>query len=106
MMLENLDSLPDNEPYLWADYLEIWATVSIDKCFSRGELASICVAQAKPKNRAFSDEKWQWAITFIDTRIALFGDNYPFYLSKDRDTIYLKCDDYRQFNENERLYIA
>lgn len=56
-MLENLDSLPDNEPYLWADYLEIWATVSIDKCFSRGELASICVAQAKPKNRAFSDEK-------------------------------------------------
>lgn len=30
-MLENLDSLPDNEPYLWADYLEIWATVSIDK---------------------------------------------------------------------------
>ena len=23
-MLENLDSLPDNEPYLWADYLEIW----------------------------------------------------------------------------------
>lgn len=52
-MLENLDSLPDNEPYLWADYLEIWATVSIDKCFSRGELASICVAQAKPKNRAF-----------------------------------------------------
>lgn len=105
-MLENLDSLPDNEPYLWADYLEIWATVSIDKCFSRGELASICVAQPRSKNRTFCDEKWQWAITFIDTRIALFGDNYPFYLSEDRDTIYLKCDDYREFSENERLYIA
>lgn len=105
-MLERLDSLPDNEPYLWADYLEIWATVSIDNCFSRGELASICVAQARPKNRTFSDEKWQWAITFIDTRIALFGDNYPYYLSDDRDTIYLKHDTYIEFNENEKLYIA
>lgn len=105
-MLENLDSLPDNEPYLWADFLEIWATVSIDNCFSRGELASICRAQAKPKSRGYADEKWQWAITFIDTRIALFGNNYPFYLSDDRDTIHLKHSDYKLFNDHQRLYIA
>lgn len=105
-MLENLDSLPDNEPYLWADYLEIWATISIDKCFSRGELYSICRAQAKPKTRTFSDEKWQLAITFIDTRIALFGASYPFYLSQDRDTIHIKYDSIFDFSENEKLYVA
>ncbi len=105
-MLENLDSLPDNEPYLWADYLEIWATISIDKCFSRGELYSICRAQPKPKSRAFSDEKWQLAITFIDTRIVLYGADYPYYLSDDRDTIHIRHNTPNSFTENEKLYIA
>lgn len=106
MMLQNLDSLPKNEPYLWADYLEIWATVSIDKCFTRGELYSICRAQSTPKTRAYSDEKWQFAITFIDTRNAMFGNDYPFYLSEDRDTIHLKHPTPSEFSDNEKLYIA
>ena len=105
-MLENLDSLPDNEPYLWADYLEIWATVSIDKCFNRGELYSICRAQPRPKTRSYADDKWQAAINFIDTRIALYGADYPFYLSADRDTLHIRHNSPHAFNGNEKLYIA
>ncbi len=105
-MIYELDSLPDNEPYLWADYLEIWATVCADKCFSRGDLSSIGRAQAKPKSRQYCDDKWQYAISFIDTRIALFGNDYPFYLSDDRDTIFIKQKRYLRLSSQQRLYLA
>lgn len=105
-MLERLDSVPDNEPFLWADYLEIWATVSIDKSFSRGELASIFTAQPKPKSRTFSDGKWNDAVNFIGTRIALFGDDYPFRLDDNGDTVYLKNDDHNALTDAQKLYIA
>ncbi len=105
-MIFELDSLPANEPYLWADYLEIWATVSVDKCFSRGDLASICRAQSTPKGRQYSDSKWQYAITFIDTRIALFGNDYPFELSEDRDTLHLKESSYTRLTSQQKLYLA
>jgi len=105
-MIFQLDSLPDNESYLWGDFLELWATVSPDKCFSRGELASICRSQAKPKTRGYADDKWTFATSFIDTRIALFGHDYPFYFSDDKDTIFLKSDNVDDFNHLEKLYIA
>ncbi|EEY5649522.1 hypothetical protein C1599_003966 [Escherichia coli] len=105
-MIFHMDSLPDNEPYLWGDYLELWATVNTDKCFSRGDLASLFRSQANPKSRGYSDDKWNFAATFIDTRISLFGDDYPFYFSDDRDTLFLRKHNIADYNQNEKLYIA
>lgn len=44
-MITNLDSMPSNEPYLWADYIEILALTNIDRSFSRGDLYSTLQAQ-------------------------------------------------------------
>ncbi|HDX9050072.1 TPA: hypothetical protein ROW14_002420 [Yersinia enterocolitica] len=105
-MIIKLDSLPDLEPYFWSDYLEFRALVSADKCFSRGELASLMRSQAVPGSRDLCDQRWSFAIQFIETRIALFGEDYPFYFSADKDTIYLKYELYDDFNKIEKLYLA
>lgn len=44
-MLNNLESIPTNDEYLWADYLEIRAMIHPDKAFSRGDLDSIMRAR-------------------------------------------------------------
>lgn len=44
-MITNLDSMPSNEPYLWADYVEILALTNTDRSFSRGDLYSTLQAQ-------------------------------------------------------------
>lgn len=44
-MITNLDSMPSNEPYLWADYIEILALTNTDRSFSRGDLYSTLQAQ-------------------------------------------------------------
>ncbi|MCT1588447.1 hypothetical protein [Morganella morganii] len=45
IMITNLDSMPSNEPYLWADYVEILALINLDHSFSRGDLYSTLQAQ-------------------------------------------------------------
>lgn len=101
-----MESLPNNEPYLWSDYIELWATINTDKSFSRGDLYSICRSQATPKNRSYSDGKWHDTINFIETRVNLFGDTYPFTISDDRDTVQLS-DNYKAgFTQHQKLYLA
>lgn len=89
-MIIGLDSLPKLEPYLWADFLELRASTSIDKSYSKGELSSLMRAQAEPEARDLSDKRWTYAVNFIRNRIAIFGKSYPFKLSEDGDTVYIK----------------
>ncbi|HFU0728786.1 TPA: hypothetical protein ACGTW6_004462 [Klebsiella aerogenes] len=105
-MIIGLDSLPKLEPYLWADFLELRASTSIDKSYSKGELSSLMRAQAEPEARDLSDKRWTYAVNFIRNRIAIFGKSYPFKLSEDGDTIYIKKTDHEKLTPSERLYLA
>ena len=46
-MITNLDSMPSNEPYLWADYIEILALTNIDRSFSRETYIAHCKLNPK-----------------------------------------------------------
>lgn len=134
-MITNLESMPSNEPYLWADYIEILAMVNPDRSYSRGDLYSTLQAQPEailaeaeenedepeeeeeayiaprrrtPRSisRTYVDRKWSLAVSFIRQRIDLFSDSYPFTLSDDQDTLELRSESDAPFNNLERLYLA
>lgn len=135
-MITNLDSMPSNEPYLWADYVEILALTNTDRSFSRGDLYSTLQAQpeavlveteeAEEENsdnvdeneamarrrprrslsRTYVDKKWNFAISFVRQRIDLFGDSYPFVLSDDNDTVELRNTSEQELTDLEKLYLA
>ncbi|HHQ4308276.1 TPA: hypothetical protein ACSP7Y_004320 [Serratia fonticola] len=104
-MLINLDTLPANDEFFWADFIEIRALVHPDKCFSRGDLDSVMRAQAEEFGREASREKWRLASDFIIQRISIFGDSYPFRLSEDRDTLTLSATN-ENITEIQRLYLS
>lgn len=135
-MITNLDSMPSNEPYLWADYVEILVLTNADRSFSRGDLYSTLQAQPeavlaetdeaeednhetdnadeittrrRPRrglSRAYVDSKWSFAISFVRQRIDLFGNSYPFVISEDRDTVELRSTSVNGLTDLEKLYLA
>lgn len=50
-MLFNLESLPSNDVFFWADFIEIRALVHPDKRFNRGELDSVMRSQPEGYTR-------------------------------------------------------
>ena len=91
-MFANIETPPDtSDEYTWADYLELRALIHPDKCYSRGELASLFTrirstgGHTKDFNEVWSDSKG-----FIRSRAIEFGDAYPFSLSADEDTVELE----------------
>ncbi len=103
-MLNNLESIPTNDEYLWADYLEIRAMIHPDKAFSRGDLDSIMRAQPEEYDREYSGEKWRFGTDFIRQRKTYFGDAYPFTLSVDGDTLTLV--NHINLTTLQKLYIS
>lgn len=103
-MLNNLESIPSNDEFLWADFLEIRAMVHPDKAFSRGDLDSVMRAQPEEFNREQSSAKWRFGTDFIRQRINIFGDSYPFSLSEDGDTLTL--ENYDDLENIKKLYLS
>lgn len=103
-MLNNLESIPSNDEFLWADFLEIRAMVHPDKAFSRGDLDSVMRAQPEEFNREQSSAKWRFGTDFIRQRINIFGDSYPFSLSEDGDTLTL--EQYDDLENIKKLYLS
>ncbi|HAT2781368.1 TPA: hypothetical protein ACJIWU_004383 [Enterobacter chengduensis] len=103
-MLNNLESLPSNDEFLWADFLEIRSMVHPDKAFSRGDLDSVMRAQPEEFNREQSSAKWRLGTDFIRQRINIFGDSYPFSLSADGDT--LSLENYDDLENIKKLYLS
>jgi hypothetical protein len=90
-MISNIDSPPDvSDEYTWADYLELRALVHPDKCYTRGELASL-ITRIRSTGQFSKDPNEIWSDTkgFIRSRSIEFADAYPFTLSVDEDTIEL-----------------
>jgi hypothetical protein len=90
-MFAELNSPPDvSDEYTWADYLELRSLVHPDKCFSRGELASLFTRiRSTGKSVKDANEVWSDVKGFIRDRVIEFGAAYPFSLSADEDTIEL-----------------
>lgn len=105
-MLDNLESLPSNDEFFWADFIEIRALVHPDKCFSRGDLDSVMRAQPEENGREAAREKWKLASDFIIQRQHIFGDSYPFRLSEDKDTLSLKSADDEELTSIQDLYLS
>jgi len=93
-MFQNLDTIPDkSDPYLWADFAEIRALLSIDKCFTRGDLSSVECRNTDLGKRSFKVEnKWKDIISFIEIRTIDFYGTYPFEVSEDGDTLICSSD--------------
>ncbi|GAA3911678.1 hypothetical protein GCM10022405_41050 [Gibbsiella dentisursi] len=104
-MLDNLESLPSNDEFFWADFIEIRALVHPDNCFSRGELDSVMLAQPENRGREASREKWRFATDFVLQRISIFGDSYPFVLSEDRDTLSVSLPE-DSLSTIQKLYLS
>lgn len=88
-MFQELDSPPScSDSFFWADFVELNAIGSQDKCFSRGDL--IGVAQ-RGKDRGITFDpaiKWREILDFAQNRLIYFGDSYPFEISDDNDTLH------------------
>lgn len=106
MMLTNLDSIPSNDDFFWADFLEIRAVVHPDKCFSRGDLDSIMRSQPEEYSREYSREKWRKATDFIRQRIIIFSDSYPFEISEDGDTLTFESQNGEALPHLKQLYVS
>ncbi|HAK34147.1 MAG TPA: hypothetical protein DCM44_04740 [Pantoea sp.] len=105
-MLFNLESLPLNDEFFWADFLEIRAIVHPDKRFNRGELDSVMRSQPENYTREQSQEKWRLAVDFIIQRQVIFGDSYPFQVSDDMDEIIVANQDVNELNSLQHLYLS
>ncbi len=103
-MLNNLESIPSNDEFLWADFLEIRAMVHPDKAFSRGDLDSVMRAQPEEFDREKSAEQWRLGTDFIRQRVHIFGNSYPFTLSVDGDTLTL--ENYDNLDSIQKLYLS
>lgn len=120
-MLFNLDIAPSgDDAFDWADFVELRAITHPDKCFSRGDLAGLLnrakdrserpgadtvasddgvavvtegLDEADGKKTAPTTEaRWRDAINFVNERSTMFGDDYPFTISADKDTVSLRAD--------------
>lgn len=90
-MFEHIDNPPDvSDIYTWADFLELRTLIHPDKCYSRGELASLLTRVASTGRKVGDpNEIWTNTKSFIRGRCVEFGAAYPFSLSADEDTIEL-----------------
>jgi len=93
-MFHRLDSTPDkSDPYLWADFAELRALLSINKCFSRGDLSGIEHRNKDMGEVTFNVEnKWRDITSFVGIRVADFNGVYPFEISQDGDTLACSSD--------------
>lgn len=105
-MLYNLESLPLNDDFFWADFIELRALAHPNKRFSRGELASVMRSQSEGYTREQSQEKWRLATDFIMHRIAVFNESYPFHISSDRDEIILNGSALDELDSVQKLYLS
>ncbi|NML42531.1 hypothetical protein HHL11_02140 [Ramlibacter sp. G-1-2-2] len=90
-MISNLEATPStSDTYSWADYIELRALVHPDKCYTRGEFASL-LARNKSSGGSVPDAQLMWADVraFVRGRQSAFGAAYPFLISQDEDTIEL-----------------
>lgn len=105
-MLFNLESLPSNDVFFWADFIEIRALVHPDKRFNRGELDSVMRSQPEGYTREQSQEKWRLAIDFIIQRRVIFGDSYPFHVSDDMDEVILNETELDLLTALQHMYLS
>lgn len=89
MVLDALECPPDSvEPLLWCDFVELRALVHPDRCFSRGDLASLERRRRDTANSGFqADVRWRDLVNFAGIRQHEFGEAYPFSVSDDGDTL-------------------
>lgn len=90
-MFANIENNPDtSDLYTWSDYVELRALIHPDKCFTRGELASLLNRSRSAGGRAFdASALWADIKKYVRIRIRDFGPNYAFALSADEDTVEL-----------------
>ena len=102
-MLQALENPPQNaDPFFWADFSELRALIHPDKCYSRGDLASLSQRAKDTSNRHINVEKqWHDMVSFVGTRAHTFGKDYPFQVTDDNDTLELKYDE----SPNQRNYL-
>lgn len=104
-MFANIENPPDvSDEYTWSDYLELRALIHPDKCYSRGELASL-FTRIRSTGRPTKDvnEVWSDIKGFIRSRSIEFGNAYPFALSADEDTIELQDG---AFSAEQNFYLT
>jgi hypothetical protein len=103
-MLDNLGEPPaTDDVFRWADFLELRAVVHPDRRFSRGDFVALSKFSftANNQSRGSAESRWNDALIFIDQRIVVFGDVYPFRPSDDRDTLEILD----QLTPMQRLYL-
>lgn len=102
-MLDSLDTPPTGaDAFIWTDYIELRVITSSDQCFSRGELAAV-ERRSRDNGRGFNAEtRWREVINFAGVRGNDFGDNYPFQVSDDEDTLILNFAD----EDGKRIYLG
>jgi hypothetical protein len=91
-MLLSLDVPPKSaDPLFWTDFAELKAVIHPDRCFSRGDLTSLLRRNRDTSvDRSGNDEtRWRDIVTFASTRVSTFGNDYPFHISEDQDTLIL-----------------
>lgn len=102
-MLEKLDTTPGGtDAFFWSDFAELRALTHADKCFSRGDLARLAKVNNGEERSFKSEERWRSLIDFCEIRHREFGEQYPFCVSSDKDTLELKFDD----SPRQRLYLG
>lgn len=103
-MLQALEDPPKTaDPFFWADFAELRALVHPDRCFSRGDLASLAQRMRDTaSDRGFNHEtRWRDLVSFAGARGQAFGAAYPFRVSDDDDTLELAVDN----NAAQRTYL-
>lgn len=102
-MLDFLDTPPSGQDaFIWTDYLELRALASADSCFSRGDLASV-EGRSRDAGRSFKvEQQWRAVADFAGVRQHDFGENYPFAVSTDGDTLEVCFDN----EPGKRLYLG
>lgn len=102
-MFQSLDMPPGRvDGFLWADFAELRAAIHADQCFSRGDLDGVA-RRAKDRGQGFhSEDRWRLITNFVATRVAEFGDAYPFSVSDDGDTVSLELG----ASPLKRLYLS
>lgn len=110
MEIISLDTPPkQGTTHLWADFVEFKVLTHIDKAYSRGDLHSL-INRAKDTDAEISnigsgltkkiENRWADIINFIETRITIYTDTYPFILSDDKDTISIDIDNLTNKHNN------
>lgn len=90
-MLDALEAPPKASDLLfWADFVELKALIHPDRCYSRGDLASL-IKRGQDTGTIGAqhgfEARWRDLIDFAGARTQAFGAAYPFKVTDDHDTL-------------------